>query len=150
MSRTSRVLGSIIAAVLLAPGLAAAQVPSLSLQKFIITDPMKPCPTPDSGVTALSVNSGDQVTYCYVVTNAHGSTNGDQPVTYSTNSLSDTQFGDLTSSIKNESGTTVGGMFDLQGATTTGKCGVGSNSDSHFAYVSVTKTITVEIGRAHV
>ena len=76
MRRASR--GWVLVAVLLYPALACAEAleAALTLQKFIVTDPMNmPCPTP-SGVTSISVNSGDQVTYCYVVTNSHGSTCG--------------------------------------------------------------------------
>lgn len=141
MSRTARVAGWVVVAVLLSPVSVLATVGALALEKFIITNPSAPCPTP-SGVTSLSVNSGDQVTYCYVVTNSHGAHN-DTPITFSTNSLSDTQFGDLTASIKNEGGTTVGGSFDLQGALGA-PCGSPViTTNSHFAYAETTQTITV-------
>src|SRR5262249_48247063 len=129
-----------VAGLLLSPAVAIGSV-HLVLQKFLITDPMNaPCPTPNT-VTMLTVNAGDQVTYCYVVTNSYGSTS--EPITFSTNSLMDTQFGDLTASIKNESGTTVGGSFDLQGGINPGPCNSAAPTEpSHFAYVEVTKTIT--------
>ena len=115
-------------------------VSDLTLQKFIVVN--NPCPTPGSNPTTITVNAGAQVTYCYVATNSHGADNVETPVTFSTHTLTDTQFGSLTSLIKNENGNTVGGSFDLQGATGTPCQGSTITTPSHFAYAETTQTIT--------
>ena len=136
----------VLIALVSARGLAGAVVPvaELTLRKFIVvTDP---CPTPGSNPTTITVNAGASVTYCYVVTNSHGlnfeTISSDIPVTFSTHTLTDTQFGSLTSLIKNENGNTVGGSFDLLGATGTQCLGRHITTPSHFAYAQTTQTIT--------
>lgn len=142
-----RALWVLMVAVLPSSSLAGT-VSELTLDKFIVVS--DPCPTPGSNPTSITVNAGDEVTYCYVVTNSYGSTYqsdpNDVPITFSTHVLNDTQFGDLTSLIKNESGTTVGGSFDLQGAS--GEPCQGNHTitePSHFAYVVKTETITMDV-----
>jgi hypothetical protein len=122
------------------PALASAVPAGLTLQKFI--DVADSCPTPGMNPTSLSVNAGDQVTYCYVLKNSYGAMFPQTPITFSTHLLEDDQFGDLTSMLRDDAGNIVGGMFALQGATGE-PCQDNITEPSHFIYAEKTETITM-------
>lgn len=147
--KTWRSLGLVLTASVMVANAAFAQsatpTAAFTLKKFI--DVNNTCPTPGTNPTTVSVNIGDQVTFCIVATNAYGADFNmnfqDRPITFSTHMITDSQFGDLSAQIKDQSGTTVGSSFALQGATGT-PCQGGHQitEPSHFAYVQTTQTVT--------